>query len=1101
MADLTTTERDFVDRMCPASQEVGIGTRIYTLEQFATALGSVATGAGASTVAVEDAAGRWAATNLEALTAEAAGSGRTVDDTIRSGRLANVDTITATSDILLNHLAVRTAGGSIQESTGAATETVLGVNNRALQTVTTITAAGSGDIVVGGEGTVTAGPQNIAILARLAANPGGTVGTWQDAATMLMNVVASVATDDFTAGTLAGHETVEVRSSADGNDEGLVVTLHGWNASGVYITEDVTLDLAQATIWTASALTYEGLAAIEVPVGFTDTLQIRSGTGHVSIMTAAAATGWYGRVLTDVSDDALGRAVEIMASAAATNNVIIIGTDGAGTAIGDVVTLTGTTWARSALAFNTVTAVYCAEDNVATLAYSIRVPADHAGAAVGIARMAITHDATGSAQICPDAARWASLLHELSSSLEVSEMPVTATSALRDHRIVVRTAGGNIQESSGVSTEAVLGANVSGATIAAGAVGRIQTSGYAAEIMAGPQSIAALARLAAGPGGVVLTWQDNATSLMSAVVSLGTDDFTIMGAADTVQIYEAIDVPADQGKAITIIGWNASGVMISEDLVLANPSNTVVVSANTYTQVAAINVQAALAQNLTVERTTGPANITTIAAGGAAWYGRVTPDDSTDALGHAVEVWCAAACAGQVLVIGTNGAGAAQSELITMNGATKVRTTQAWNSVTFLYVGADNQATATYNIQVPEDDNAFGVGIAKAAITHDTVGAVQLFPDSARWTEMLEAELASTAAGYGLSMLGLQDALGRYTTTTGEGAFAEIAGVGRVAADTVRSARTGGIHNLTATTDIQDGCVAQVDAAGNFENADGTGVVLGVNNSGATIAAAAAGDVIREGDAEVTAGAGQDIAWGAKLASSPGGLVVTFVEADHSLMSAVADAATSDWNAGAFAGAETVTVATDVAGDHGITITVYGLDAGGSVVNEAVVLPNPSTGGIATVQTFVSIWYITASAPLGQNLLVDTAAAAAIINAGMLVTGAGPWGAVLTDDSDEAYGHRVQVRAAAGHAGHVILVGTDAAGAAQYEDITLNGTNWVTSTLYWNTVTALWTGEDSVATPTLSIQVATDLDIAFVGFVTETGGIAASATGTAQLRL
>ena len=714
---------------------------------------------------------------------------------------------------------------------------------------------------------------------------------------------------------------------------------------------------------------------------------------------------------------------------------------------------------------------------------------------------------------------------------------VTATSSLPNNQVVVRDIGGNIEPSTGTSTDVVLGVNNSGGAIAPAGSGDIVVSGEAT-VTCGPKAIAIDARLAAGPGGTVHAFQDANVSLMSSVAGAAAADWNagvLAPAGETLLVFGNADQAGDRGLVITVWGVNGSDAVTSDAITLdAVDSSVPVVGAVSFKRIAYITSSGALTSNLRVQDA-ATNDIVTNAMGvtGAGTWGIVLTDDSDDALGSAVEVRAGGACAGHVIVVGTNAAGSPQYEDVTMNGTNWVRTTQAWNTVTALWIGEDNAATASLSIQVPRDLAGQGVGIAKIALAAGGTGSAQVINDPARWVQLFR-DLLATSAGAGLvgildtalnfastttegalaeilsrladavaatngaSMVAVRDNGNLYTGATGEACLAEIAGTGRIAGDTVRSARTSGVYHLTATSAIANNLVAQRDSGGNYEVGDGTGVFLGVNNSGVEIGVAAEGDVIREGDLTVTAGAGQNIAYGAKLASSPGGMVVTFVEAAHSLMSAVAGAATDDWTAGVLAPAgETIQVAVDFGvADVDKIITVYGLSPAGAVVSDAITLANPDpTVLVAGVTSFASIWYITASAALGNNLVIKDSVGNDIITAGMVVTGAGPWGAVLTDDSDEAYGHRVQVRAAAAHAGHVVIVGTDAAGAAQYEDVTLNGTNWVTSAEYWNNVTALWIGEDNTATPTLSIQVAADLSRAYVGYADE--AIAASATGSA----
>lgn len=648
---------------------------------------------------------------------------------------------------------------------------------------------------------------------------------------------------------------------------------------------------------------------------------------------------------------------------------------------------------------------------------------------------------------------------------------VTATSNLTQNHVVVRDAGGNIEVGTGTSTDVVLGVNNYGATILAAASGDIVVGGEAT-VTCGPQAIAIDTRLAEGPGGVVVAFQDSETSLMGGVTGVAPDDWAnglFLPAGEVAVINTA--VAGDEGKVITIYGLSPAGAIVNDAITLdavdsqANPVTGVV----PFVSIWYITAGAALTQNLVVDTAAGAHVITNaMAVTGAGPWGAVLTDLSDNALGHAVEIRASAAHAGHVIAVGTDGAGAAQYEDITLNGTNWVRTTRAWNTFTHVWTGEDGTATPRFHARVPADSAGMYVGEAKAALTAGTTGSAQIAPHEGHAVNLLRDNLVGT---------------------------------GRKAADTIRSARKEGIYEFTATSAVANNLVVQRDAAGNYEVGDGTGIFVGVNNSGATILAGETGDAVCQGDLTVTAGAGQNIAVQAKLASSPGGKVVAFVAADHSLMSAVADIGTSDWNSGVLDPAgEVVEVSTDVdhANNRNVAITVWGQAVGGAIVSEVITTnAGDSTTPAVGAQAFISIWSVSAASAIegGTNLLISDVAHNAIITAGMACTGAGPWGVVLTDDSDLAYGHRVQVKAAAAHAGHVIIVGTNAAGAAQYEDVTLNGTNWVTSTNYWNTVTALWTGEDGVATPTLSIQVAADPEYAFVGYAD--AAIAANATGSA----
>jgi len=278
---------------------------------------------------------------------------------------------------------------------------------------------------------------------------------------------------------------------------------------------------------------------------------------------------------------------------------------------------------------------------------------------------------------------------------------------------------------------------------------------------------------------------------------------------------------------------------------------------------------------------------------------------------------------------------------------------------------------------------------------------------------------------------------------------------------------TGSVFPLyTAAADIADDLIARPDGSSGVIVGTEDCLIAGVNNTGATIASAGTG-ILSKGKCTVKAGE-DDLAGGIEIVCGPAGKVVDYKSALVPLMSAVQGAADDDFTIGVLSGAEKIKLVSSEAADT-MNIDVYGY-TGSVVTKETIALT-----GVSGVETIKADWdeilAVYVSSNMAGNLTISDPSDNAIK---VLTTPTQGWyGAIATDDSDDADGHLVYVDPTGANTGKVALLGTDGDDAVKYELMTMGGAGVdVYNTEGFKTITHLLIGADDIATETYAISIA-----------------------------
>jgi len=282
----------------------------------------------------------------------------------------------------------------------------------------------------------------------------------------------------------------------------------------------------------------------------------------------------------------------------------------------------------------------------------------------------------------------------------IEEQAIIAHAAVATMRVIEAT-GSEAQQMDAPGT------GVLGVTTEAAAADRSVNyvkSGKAA-VLTGNKAIAIDKGLVAGPGGVVVEYQAAQVDLMTSVISLATDDFdnSVWGAnGKHIHLKASVDDASSQGAVVTchIINEDDEYEVVTADLD-SDDSSIDVDSGITCKKLLAFSSSATFASGSLLIRDPSENVCKSIASVVAATvYGQIVPDDSTNAKGHRVKVTAGVSTTGKLLLIGTDGLGAAQTEILDYTADTDVYSALGWLTVTALLVGDDGAATTTYSICV-----------------------------------------------------------------------------------------------------------------------------------------------------------------------------------------------------------------------------------------------------------------------------------------------------------------------------------------------------------------------------------------------------------------
>jgi hypothetical protein len=160
---------------------------------------------------------------------------------------------------------------------------------------------------------------------------------------------------------------------------------------------------------------------------------------------------------------------------------------------------------------------------------------------------------------------------------------------------------------------------------------------------------------------------------------------------------------ADTTQKLTLYGTTTGGNVVVAQTITLNGTTPVVTPKLNWGQLLGASLSAACVGTVTIQKTTGPATITTIAPA-ALTAGMVAVTAPGSAYNTIPAVVAGGASTKQFGVIGTDSTGAVQYDSVPLNGATPVPLNLSFQSIQYLLVG-DNATATTVTLSIGPADN------------------------------------------------------------------------------------------------------------------------------------------------------------------------------------------------------------------------------------------------------------------------------------------------------------------------------------------------------------------------------------------------------------
>jgi hypothetical protein len=465
----------------------------------------------------------------------------------------------------------------------------------------------------------------------------------------------------------------------------------------------------------------------------------------------------------------------------------------------------------------------------------------------------------------------------------------------------------------------------------------------------------------------------------------------------------------------TVVVWGLVGGAITKETITLGTAATYT-GALTFTAIYVLQTTAASTGTIDIQDVESSSSLISQISGSTAarYYGAIVPDDDTDAKGLEPQVRAGGANASDVLVIGTDYAGVEQKEVVTMGGTVYSDCVSAYRTVTYVGIGADGIAwdagvTSQYTMQAP-----------------DTVG---------RTVRARALEANSTAGSTSeVAVLG-------GTTWVADG-YTSDSGV----VETWKA----------AAADIAKWRFVDLNTSALLAVAPSSGgKILGVSDEDITLSTF--GRVKLSGRSSVYPVA--SVSAFDELVAVTGGLAAPMLTADAGLMSAVAGADASD-DIDQTNLPDTVAA---ICGDDETSNTLIIRGKVGTTYTEET-LPLVDTATATSTNTWAAIYSLeTTAESVGTIDIKDGTETGLLIPQITGTTAARHYGAILTDDADDAKGLEVVLNAGGANTSEVVVIGTDYLTAAQKEIVTLTGAVPVAAANPYRTVTTLLIGADGIA--------------------------------------
>ena len=201
----------------------------------------------------------------------------------------------------------------------------------------------------------------------------------------------------------------------------------------------------------------------------------------------------------------------------------------------------------------------------------------------------------------------------------------------------------------------------------------------------------------------MVDFKSTKVDLMSAVQGAAADDFTVgqLTGSEAVKL-----VSSDAGDTMDVDVYGIAGDEIVKDTVTLTGTDAVNTNRTDWTEVLAIKTASAMAGNLTISDQDDNAIATLTTPDG--WVGAIATDDSDAADGHAVKITAGGATTGVVGVLGTDKDDAEKYELVDFSEETIKNTLTGFKTITYLLIGADEETTQTYSIEVSANTRIAG---------------------------------------------------------------------------------------------------------------------------------------------------------------------------------------------------------------------------------------------------------------------------------------------------------------------------------------------------------------------------------------------------------